>query len=206
LTLLICPIFYCCRGCGNCGGNVPKQGGYTKNEKICALVTLGVGFIFIFVGFVLGLVSNSLVTDGIANLPYTIDQTFSDVQELPDRISGGVDNVLNNFETTIDDIFDLIEDVPNLVLGNTGQLTLFINNLTDQLVAVQIAFDSFKAQGLDIDSTIQKLSISIDSLNDAIDALNQQVADLSTPKPIGTNPDRNTTFFFFDFIILFCFK
>lgn len=47
IALVFCPVFYCCRSCGGCGGSEPRKESYDRDERRTAVIVMVVGFIMI---------------------------------------------------------------------------------------------------------------------------------------------------------------
>jgi hypothetical protein len=144
ITLLICPCFYCCRACGNCGGKDPRPAGYSRNEKRAALIVLIIGFLFLMcvpgagrgiflgatslmlagavrfrTGCVIGLFCNESVSQGITYMVVVATSTLGQALDLLRSAPDVVDAIILDLNTTVSSIKAQVVAAPLTIVKPT---------------------------------------------------------------------------------------
>ena len=166
--------FYCCRRM--CGQHKPDHA-YTRNEQICAFVTLFVGCSLICVGVGVGLYSNTVVNTGIENTIYVVNVTMSTVMTVPPILQDAVADVVVDLNATAETVFSEIMAVPGSV---TDSLAYIVGNTTQSMVATQSEFDELITGTQEIDAYIQSLTAYVTTINNKFAAIMNLVTDLTS--------------------------
>jgi len=197
ITLIVWPCFYCCRSCGNCGGTKPKREGYTPKQRNCAMITMAVGFVLVTVGFIMGLVANSILNDGVGDVAFAVEETFSEVAAIPNNIYASTEDIIQELNTTIHNVFEIIRAAPATIVGSHGALLQFAGNTSILLTNIQFTFDDMLDQGVEVNFYVGAIENGFESLSIAMNGIETQIQDLSDPGVADGTPytvDSNLLF------------
>eukprot|EP00999_Lentomonas_sp_LEN2_P002675 NODE_54_length_2750_cov_59.870759_g35_i0.p1 GENE.NODE_54_length_2750_cov_59.870759_g35_i0~~NODE_54_length_2750_cov_59.870759_g35_i0.p1 ORF type:complete len:823 (+),score=181.41 NODE_54_length_2750_cov_59.870759_g35_i0:153-2621(+) len=191
-ALIACPCYFCCRGCGNCGGNQPDPNGYTPNERYVALGVLILGFLFIFIGFLIGLVGNQKLGGGVAGTTVAVQSTLSDVQALPDNVDEVLVNVTLLVPELVNSIVGLLD--PTDLLQQFG-ISGFKDNITDSLRNISALIKELNSTVLYVDELVTQLEDNITLLATQVNPQYARLEHLqnSTFSSNGHDSNLNTT-------------
>jgi hypothetical protein len=94
------------------------------------------------VGFIIGLVSNSVLDNGVGDVGFSIEEAIGDVVGLPSMLESSFGNLFGGVNVTVGNILVLVQQVPNKYLAEGGSMYNLVYNTTNQLRALQTQWDT----------------------------------------------------------------
>ena len=182
IALVFCPVFYCCRSCGGCGGSEPRKESYDRDERRIAVMVMVVGFILIgYVRFCRRPTAHSMrrLTKGMytrkpcrcghrsvgaiiglvcnSGVSTGINDMVFVVSFTMSEAATKVDDVFDKFDIVMEDLNNTVDELSALVLDIPGTIVVpTLNTLLDNMIApvdtISTHVDELKAHLLDLAS------------------------------------------------------
>jgi len=119
----------------------------TSRRSLVGAEFFNIFFFFPFcrIGFIIGLVANADIDAGIGNVEFSIEESFSDVANLPPVLQGALGNIIGELNLTVNDLIGSVEAIPSQYVGPSGSMTALVHTTTAGLRQLQLQFDALNS-------------------------------------------------------------